>query len=67
MSFYDSDFHPPPFSSIQVLWFDAEDVHVHLRGLPATQAVAPPSLLAILWKALAQEFAGPTFEALAHC
>ena len=34
--------------------------------MPATKAVAPPSLPAIVWKALAPELASSTYHALAH-
>lgn len=35
--------------------------------MPATKAVAPPSLPAIIWKVLARELAASTFQALDHC
>ena len=64
--FHDPDFLQPDLPPLQVLPFDEDAVYEALRRMPATKAVAPPSLPAIVWKALAPELASSTYHALAH-
>ena len=64
--FHDPDYQPPTPPALQVLPFDERAVHAALKRLPATKAVAPPCLRAIVWKVLAPELAGSTYRALAH-
>ena len=46
--FHDPDFQQPALPALQVLPFDEKAVHEALNRLPATKAVAPPSLPAIV-------------------
>ena len=64
--FHDPDFQPTALPALQVLPFDESTVHAALQRLPATKAVAPPCLPAIVWKVLATELVGSTYRALAH-
>ena len=64
--FHDPDFLQPDLPPLQVLPFDEDAVYEALRRMPASKAVAPPSLPAMVWKALAPELASSTYHALAH-
>ena len=66
IQFNDPDFHHPDLTLLQVLPFDEEAVYEALRRMPAIKAVAPPSLPAVVWKALAPEMASSIYQALAH-
>ena len=46
--FHDPDFQPTALPALQVLPFDESTVHAALQRLPATKAVAPPCLPAIV-------------------
>ena len=65
--FIDPDFRPCDLAPLEALPFDLADVQEQLKRLPATKALAPPCLPAIVWKHLAPDLSQIVYHALRQC